>query len=269
MIDASPIPLRDPHFGWAEADNRVRGLKLHVGYDPRAQVTDWIEVTSPKTSDIAAARAMPVVPGKVYVFDKAYLDYNWWHRLHGQGALFVSRLKSNTHRREVVARVPRGAGIVADNDLKIGHAAPRGGAKNALFAVPLREILVERDGKAPLRLITNDLVRPADEIAALYKERWQIELLFKWLKQNLKIRRFIGRSQNAVKIQLYVAFIAFLLLRLFRHMSARGHSLKALLDRVGVALFSRFDISNRAKHPPTQPAKLPPSPQLAFNLTTA
>jgi len=185
LVDASPIPLRDLRFGWAEADNRTRGLKLHVGYDPRADVTDWIEVTSPKVSDLGAARAMSITAGAVYVFDKGYVDYNWWRRLHDAKAVFVSRLKSNSHRREVVARTADGVGILADNDLKIGHAAPRGGARNALFDVPLREVVVARNRKPPLRLITNDLVRPAEAIAALYKERWQIELLFKWIKQNL------------------------------------------------------------------------------------
>jgi putative transposase len=269
LVDASPIPLRDPRFSWAEADNHMPGLKLHIGYDPRAEVTDWIDITSPRVSDLKAARAMPLVSGAVYVFDKGYLDYGWWRRLHDQQALFVSRLKSNSHRRDVVARTPQGEGILEDNDLKIGHAAPRGGARNLLFDVALREIVVERDGKNPLRLITNDLSRPADQIAALYKERWQIELLFKWIKQNLKIKRFIGRSQNAVKIQIYTALIAFLLLRMFRHANARGLSAKAVLSRVSVALFSRFDISNRAKPPPRQPAKLPPSPQLALKLTPA
>jgi len=269
LVDASPIALRDPRFGWAEADRRVRGLKLHIGHDPRADVTDWVDVTSPRISDITAVRAMPITAGALYVFDKGYLDYGWWRQLHDHKALFVSRLKSNSHRRDVIARTPRGEGILEDNDLKIGHAAPRGGARNAMFDVPLREIVVKRDGKAPLRLITNDLSRPADQIAALYKERWQIELFFKWIKQNLRIRRFIGRSENAVKIQIYVALIAFLLLRLFRQATACRHGAKAILSRISVALFLRFDITNRAKPPPRQPAKLPPSPQLKLDLAIA
>ena len=155
-----------------------------------------------------------------------------------------------------------------DNDVRIGHAAPRGGAKNLLFHNALREILVEREGKAPMRLITNDLTRPAAEIAALYKERWQIELLFKWIKQNLKIKRFLGRSENAVKIQIYTALIAFLLLRMLRHTQAASHqnAPKALATRIKIALFSKLDLSGRAKPPPTQPAKLPPNPQMVLTL---
>lgn len=152
--------------------------------------------------------------------------------------------------------------------MKIGHAAPRGGARNLLFDTPLREILVEREGKAPMRLVTNDLTRPATEIAALYKERWQIELLFKWIKQTLKIKRFIGRSENAVKIQIHAAMTAFLLLRMLRQTCAISHSRepKALITRIRVALFSRLALSGRAKPPPIQPAKLPQNLQTALAL---
>jgi putative transposase len=268
LIDASPILLRDPRFSWAEADPHTRGLKLHVGYDPRSDVAGWVEIASPRVSELSVARARPIVPGTIYVYDKGYLDFGWWHAIDVAGATFVTRLKINTKRREVRPRTTRGEGIVEDNDVKIGHAAPRGGARNLLFDTPLREILVEREGKAPMRLITNDLTRPATEIAALYKERWQIELLFKWIKQNLKIKRFLGRSENAVKIQIYVALIAYLLLRMLRQNCALSyrHEPKALITRIKVALFSRLDLSGRAKPPPTQPAKLPPPAQMALTL---
>lgn len=262
LIDATPIPLRDPRFTWAKADSRVRGLKVHVGYDARAEVIEWAEITAPNTTDIAVARARPIEPGRTYVFDKGYLDYNWWRRLHDGQARFVSRLKSNTRRRDVIAQPVHGQGIMADNLLKLGHAAPRGGARNELYGITLREIVVERDGKEPLHLVTNDLDRPASDIAALYKERWQVELLFKWLKQNLKIRRFLGRSENAVKIQIYVAIIAFLLMRLFQNAHGPRHSAKALMTRIAVCLFGRFDITNTSPPPPRHPSTLPPNPQL-------
>lgn len=270
LIDASPIPLRDPRFAWAEADARTRGLKLHMGYDPRAQVPCWAELTSPKIGDLAVAREVPIAPGGTFVFDKGYVDYSWWHRIHEQKAVFVSRIKRNAHRRDVVARAPAGEGILADNEIRLGHAKPRGGAVNPLADTVLREILVARQDKEPLRLVTNDLARPAAEIANLYKERWQIELLFKWIKQNLKIKRFLGRSENAVKSQIYIALIAYLLIRLFRHTHAKGHaaSPKTLLARLKVALFGRFDLTNRVKPPPRDPRQLPPPPQLAFNLST-
>lgn len=268
LVDASPIVLRDPRFRWAEADPHVRGLKLHVGYDPRSNIPGWVEIASPRVSEITLARARPIVPGTVYVYDKGYFDFGWWHAIDAAGALFVTRLKTNTKRRDVRPRPLQGQGILEDNDVKIGHAAPRGGARNLLFDTPLREILIERDGKTPMRIVTNDLTRPATQIAALYKERWQIELLFKWIKQNLKIKRFLGRSENAVKIQIYVALIAYLLLQMLRQScnASKRYKPKALMTRIKVALFSRLNLSERSKPPPTQPAKLPKTSQLHLNL---
>ena len=268
LIDASPIHLDAKRFPWAEADPHTRGLKLHMGYDPRADTATWMALETARMSELKLARQQPIRPGTVYVFDKGYCDFGWWHRIHEAEATFVSRLKRNTHRRDVVPRIAKGAGIIADNELRIGHARPRGGAVNPLFKTPLREILVERQGKEPLRLITNDLSRSAADIAALYKERWQIELLFKWLKQNLKIKRFIGRSENAVKTQIFVALIAFLLLRLLRHSHARAkeHSAKNLIARIKVSLMRPLNLTNRATAPPRPPAYLPTSPQLSLSL---
>lgn len=265
LIDSTPIVLRDTRVDWAEANHRVRGLKLHVCFDPRAGLTDWIDITSPKINDCVAAHAMPIVAGATYVMDKGYLDFGLWSRFCEAGAFFVTRLKKNTKRRNVRARIAEGAGVLEDNELEVGMPKPRGGALNPLVGTLLREVVVERQGKAPLRLVTNDLNRPAAEVADLYKERWQIELLFKWLKQNLKIRRFVGRSEKAVKIQIYCAIIAFLLMRMMRQTSALALRAqpKALATRLKVALCGRFDLTGRAKPPPRQPASLP-SPQFTL-----
>ncbi len=170
-------------------------------------------------------------------------------------------------RRDVVASDgPLEEGILADNRLRIGHKAPRGRARNALYATDLREVRVAREGKTPLVLITNDLTRPASEVAALYKERWQIELLFKWIKQNLKIKRFLGRNENAVKTQIYVALIAFILLRLFRAAINPTANPKALLTRLKTALFAPFSLLNHTKPPPQRPQKHHSSQQLVLAL---
>lgn len=268
LVDASPIPLRDPRFDWAEADARVRGLKLHIGYDPDAQLIEWVEIGSAKISDIRAVHAMPIEAGITYVVDRAYLDFAWWHRIDQAKAWFVTRLKSNTKRRDLCPRPVEGAGILEDNLFKVGHPSPRGGAKNPLAETTLREIVVEREGRKPLRLVTNDLTRPAARIAALYKQRWEIELLFKWIKQNLKIRHFLGRSENAVKIQLYCAIIAFLLLRIMRHSVAPCLRLdmKKLATRLRVALHNRFDLSQRQKPPPRTAPPRQPDPQFQLVL---
>jgi putative transposase len=271
VIDASPIPLRDERYSWAEADNRVRGLKLFVRYDTGAQHPTCFDLTSPKTSDVTLGRAMTVTAGATYVFDKGFTAYSWWHDICEAGAIFVTRLKKNARRREVTPTDQAfEAPILADNTLKLGHRKPRGGADNPLYDTVLREIVVQReDGREPLCLITNDLARPACEIAALYKQRWQIELFFKWIKQNLRIKGFLGRSENAVKIQLYVALIAFLLLKMLKQTQASSHkgSVKDLMARLKVALLDPVDLTGSAKPPPTNPKLRPPTPQLSLNLT--
>src|SRR5205823_14774305 len=139
-----------------------------------------------------------------------------------------------------------GEGILSDRLINIGHRQARGGApRNPLYEVSLREIVVDRpDHDRPLYLLTNDRQRPAVEIAQLYKERWDIELLFKWLKQNLKIRRFWGRSENAVKIQIYVALIAVMLLRILHQTAARAFTAATalLLARLKISLFRPLDL---------------------------
>lgn len=269
LLDASPIPIRDGRFTWAEADSRVRGLKLHMLYDPHDDQPVHFDVTSPKVSDTTHGGTLALQEGVTYVFDKGYTDFGWWQDIHEAKAVFVTRLKKNAHRRDIEDRPAEGDGILADRTLKIGHKKPRGGATNRLWDTELREIVVEREGKEPLYLITNDHTRPASEIAALYKLRWQIELFFKWIKQNLRITSFLGRSENAVRIQIYIALIAFMLLRLFKQSHARGHkaSPKALLARLRVALLDPFDLTQGVRPPPRPPQNRPPNPQFQLLLT--
>jgi hypothetical protein len=268
IIDASGIPLRDQRFAFAEADARLRGLKLHLVFDPRAELPVRFAITSPKVSDITVGRSLAIEAGATYVFDKGYLDYAWWQDIVAAEAFFVTRLKSNVHRREVSERTACGEAILADRSLKIGHKKPRGGANNPLYDTRLREIVVERPDKQPLHLVTNDCQRSAEAIAALYKQRWEIELFFKWVKQNLKIKTFLGRSENAVKIQILVALIAFVLLHLYRTKVARSHSggASTFLARLRIGLFDRLDLTGQVRPPPRQPASLPPSPQLSLQL---
>lgn len=267
LVDATPIPLKDPRFAWAEASARTRGLKLHLVYDPRARRLVWFDLTSAKTDDTVAIRAAPLEPGATYVEDKGYTDFRQWARIIAAGAFFITRRKKNAHRRAVVEEPARGDGILADRRLKIGHRQARGGAeKNPLWDTLLREVVVARPDKEPLVLLTNDLVRPAADIAALYKQRWEIELLFKWLKQNLKIRRFWGRSENAVRLQIYVALIAFLLLRLLHHAAARAFKAPTslLLSQLKLGLFAPLRLNPTAKPPPKPPSQRPQNPQAAF-----
>jgi putative transposase len=270
LLDSTPIMLKGDGFAWAERSARIRGLKLHLLYDPRQNRPVWFQVSSAKLDDVVAGRAAPLEKGATYVFDKGYTDYRWWAQIIRAGGFFVTRRKKNGHARRLGERPTEGVRILADRTVQIGHRRPHGSAApNPLYRTTLREVVVERDGGGePLVLLTNDLERPAAEIAQLYKERWQIELLFKWLKQNLKIRRFLGRSENAVKVQIYVALIAFMLLRLLHHTAARAFQAGTalFLAQIKIALFRPLTLRQTAKPPPRPPALRPPPPQLSLAL---
>jgi putative transposase len=262
LLDSTPIPLKAQAFPWAEANSRTRGLKLHVLHDSRHGHPVWFDVTSAKTDDTVAGRGAPLEAGATYVYDKGYTDFGRWRQIIDAGAFFVTRRKYNTHRRQIGEQPVQGEGILADRRLKIGHRRACGGAPlNPLYDIDLREIEVDRpDHDKPLYLLTNDHQRPAREIASLYKERWDIELLFKWLKQNLKIRSFLGRSENAVRIQIYVALIAFVLLRIFHQTAACSFkdSTTKLLTRLKLGLCGPLDLCTHSTPPPKPPdARLP------------
>jgi DDE family transposase/uncharacterized protein DUF4372 len=264
LLDSTPIPLKGDGFPWAEANARTRGLKLHVLHASRQGYPVWFAVTSAKLDDAVAGRAVPLEAGATYVYDKGYTDFRRWREIIDAGACFVTRRKYNTHRRDIGEQPAAGEGIVADRRLKIGHRQARGRAPlNPLYQTELREIEVARpDHDKPLYLLTNDFARPATELAALYKERWQIELLFKWIKQNLNLRGFLGRSENAVRIQIYIALIAFLLLRILHQTAAFSFrdSTKLLLTRLKLGWFNPLDLSRYATAPPKPPALRPPNP---------
>jgi putative transposase len=270
LLDATPIPLKDQRLAWAEASARTRGLKLHLLYDPRQGRPVWFELTSAKVDDVVAGRRVPLETGATYVFDKGYTDHRWWFAIRAAGAFFVTRRKRNAHCREVGTLIATGDGIQTDRRVKLGYYRPHGGApKNPLFDVVLREVTIVRPDKdEPLYLLTNDFERPAAEIARLYKERWEIELLFKWLKQNLKIRRFLGRSENAVRTQIYVALIAFMLLRILHQTAVRcgKTSTALLLAQIKIGLFRPLDMRKAHKPPPRPPCRRPPYPQLNLAL---
>jgi IS4 transposase len=213
LIDSTGVRLSSLSADWATFSTDVFGAKAHIVYDPNADRPVYFAVTPSNVNDITAAKAMPIEPGATYVYDLGYYDYGWWAGLDDAGCRFVTRLKKNTPFSVVKEnRVPKNSNILRD---RIGHLPARlAGSRNNPLQVPVREITVTTDTGKVLRVVTNDLDAPADEIAALYKQRWQIELFFRWVKQTLRIKHFIGITENAVRIQIAIAMIAFLILRL-------------------------------------------------------
>jgi IS4 transposase len=262
LIDATGLKLSGLS-DWASFSAGVCGAKLHVVYDPDAARPLYAAVTTARINDIVAGKAMPIERGATYVFDLAYYDFAWWADLDAAGCRIVTRLKKNTPLAVVAERpVPAGARVLSD---KIGHLPERvkHGRKNP-FRDPVREVRVNTETGKELRILTNDLDAPADEIADLYKRRWQIELFFRWIKQTLKIRHFLGTSENAVRIQVAVALIAFLLLRLAQATAKTIESPLAFARLVRANLMHRRSLDALLDPPP--PIIQDPR-QLAFTLS--
>lgn len=223
LIDSTSVRLSSLSADWATFSADVFGAKAHIVYDPNADRPVYFAVTSANVNDITAAKAMPIEPGATYVYDLGYYDYSWWAGLDEASCRFVTRLKKNTPFRVIKQnRAPKDSNIVSD---RIGHLPARlaSSRKNPL-QVPVREIIVIIDTGKLLRIVTNDLDAEAEEIADLYKQRWQIELFFRWVKQTLRIRHFIGVSENAVRIQIAIALITFLILRMAQMAQKAVHS---------------------------------------------
>ena len=212
LIDSTSLPLNALSSGWARFSANLCGAKLHVVYDPDADCPVYTAFSAANVNDITAAQAMPIVASATYVFDLGYYDYAWWAKLDEAGCRFVTRLKKNTPLTTTGAKpVAEGGPILSDT---IGTLPNRQAySRRNPFRKPVREVRIQIPSGKILRILTNDLNAPAEEIADLYKRRWAIELFFRWVKQTLKIRHFLGTSENAVRIQIAVALIAFLLLR--------------------------------------------------------
>jgi hypothetical protein len=249
LIDSTSFRLSSLSGDWARFCDGVWGAKLHIVYNPDSERPSHAEVTPPKINDITVAKALPIKPGATYVFDLGYYDYAWWAALDEAGCRLVTRLKSNTRLAVVHENaVTKGSPVLSD---RIGHLPARQArSRKNPFSDPVREVRVRSETGSILRIVTNDLDAPAEEIAELYKQRWQIELFFRWVKHTLKIRRFLGTSENAVRTQIAVALIAFLLLRAAHALQTGVKSLLAFTRLVAQNLMRRRPIDHLLEPPP-------------------
>ena len=254
LIDSTPIPLSKLH-DFARSNGRIHGLKMHVAYDRDADRPYRVDVTLANVNDVTIGKTTPIEAGATYVFDKGYYDFKWWATIHAKGAVFVTRPKTNTGfaviaERGLAATQGDGFSVLEDCEVKLSS---KGDSK---LPMRLRRIRIARDPASQnanpqiIEVITNDMTREAVEIAALYKARWAIELLFRWLKQHLKIRKFLGRSENAIKLQLLAAMIAFVLLRIAAHVHGVAMQALRFAELVGRFLFARRLLALLEEPPP-------------------
>lgn len=253
LLDATHLPLHALAQAWAPGKRgQAAAAKLHVDLDGTAGLPVHFEVTPARINDITVAKTLIARPGETYVFDLGYYDFGWWRELHDAGCRFVTRLKRHTRPSLVAERpVAEGGPIVADRIVRLDGRL-KSNRLNPLAGLELREIEVVIATGTRLRIISNDLAAPAEAIATLYKTRWQIELFFRWVKQNLKMRRFLGTSENAVRTQIAIALIAYLLLRM-------AHAAQTAVP--SILTFTRLVRANLMHRRALQSLNAPPDPR--------
>jgi putative transposase len=253
LIDSTPIPL-GKLCAWAKSNGRIKGMKMHVVYDPGADCPRVLDITNANVNDAQIGRTITIEAGATYVFDKGYCHYGWWRAIAAAGSSFVTRPKANMGLKLVAVRPVAqadGDGFTILQDAEVSFAS-KGDSK---LPVRLRRLSIKRHetGDA-ITLLTNDLERSAIVIAALYKGRWQIELLFRWIKQHLKIRKFLGNNDNAIRLQLFAAMIAYALLRIATRTHHIDIPILRFTDLVAQCLFERRLIAAIEKPPPVNPS---------------
>jgi len=259
-LDASLIDVSMKVFPWADFNSKKSAFKLHLGLDHDGLIPAFARVTQAKVSDMAQARLLDLPSGSVLVFDKGYNGYRWHNSLTEKGIFFVSRIRGNAQYR-VLKRYPvnRGSGITSDQTIEYTGLRKDGDRLKPIRRVGYRD----PDTGKHYVFMTNQFSWSAKTIADIYKQRWQVELFFKWIKQNLKIKAFLGTSENAVMTQIMAALCVYLLLAYLKFQSKISKSLQQILRLLQLNLFSRRSLLALLQ-PPDQPG-LPP-PQLKLSL---
>jgi putative transposase len=238
-LDASTIDLCLSAFPWANFRTTKGAIKLHVGLNHAGYLPEFVTITDGKTSDIEAGRALEFPRGSMVAIDRGYNDYAWYNQLTEKGIFFVTRLKSNAKTR-VVSRRPvlSSKGLSSDQSIEFTGALTAKKCPIQLRRIGYRD---PETGKHYV-FLTNNFKLAARTIADIYKARWQVELFFKWIKQNLKIKSFVGTSKNAVMTQIWIALCVYMLLAFIKFQSKLKKSMQQILRLLQLNLFEKRDL---------------------------
>jgi hypothetical protein len=259
-LDASTIDLCAAMFDWARFRRTKGAVKLHLLLDHDGHLPRYAVITDGKTSDIEVARRLELPPGSIVVFDRGYNDYLWFTELTLFNVGFVTRMKEGSVYDVVESRMPHGKGVLRDDIITVRTTHPEVDDK----PVRLRRIeFVDAEDKKYV-FLTNRLDLAAVTIAEIYRQRWQIELFFKAIKQNLRIKTFVGTSENALHVQIWTALIAMLMLRFLQLSSTWGWSLSNLVAMIRLNLFTYRHLHSWLNDPFTPPDVGPPDLQLSL-----
>ena len=263
-LDSTTISLCLELFPWAKFRRAKGGVKAHVLLDHDDYLPRYVLITAAQRSDVKMADAFPLNAGSIVVMDRGYNDYALFGRWTAQEIYFVTRLKDNAVY-EVVANcaVPKNRNIRADQVIRLSGEKAQKDCPCLLRRVAVWDASKERE----IVLLTNLLEFGATTIAAIYKDRWEIELFFKALKQNLKVKTFVGTTENALRIQIWTALLAILLLKWLHHLSKARWSLSNLACMLRLNLFTYRDLTAWLDNPFGTPPIFPVSQQLALGLT--
>ena len=262
-LDSTTISLCLELFPWASFRRAKGGVKAHVLLDHDDYMPSYVLITEARRSDVKLADSFPLNPGSIVAMDRGYNDYSLFARWTERKIFFVTRLKDNA-AYEVLgeAPVPANRNIRADQLIQF-----TGGKAQTDCPFPLRRVVVwDAVNEREIVLLTNLVDFGSTTIAAIYKDRWEIELFFKALKQNLKLKSFVGTSENALRIQIWTALIALLLLKWMHHLSKAKWSLSNLASMLRMNLFTYRDLTAWLDNPFGTPPLLPDPQQLNLGL---
>ena len=244
-LDSTTIDLCLSLFAWAPFRTTKAAIKLHTLIDLRGSIPSFIHISNGKMADVRVLDLLTeqglLEAGAYYVMDRAYVDFARLHQLHTARAYFVTRAKQNlqceTIRRKPVNTI---TGLRSDHQIRLTNAVSRERYPDVLRRV----IYFDEDTGKTLEFLTNNLTLPSLTICALYKQRWQIELFFKWIKQHLRIRSFFGTTENAVKTQIWVAISTYVLIAILKQKLHLDHSLHEILRVMSLNMFETTPIYN-------------------------
>ncbi len=245
-FDATTIDLCLSVYPWAPFRKAKAAIKLHTLLDLRGSIPSFIHITSGKTHEVNTLDELLIEPGAFYLLDRGYLDFKRLHSIHETGAFFVTRAKSNTQfKRRYSHPVQRAtSNVVCDQTgvLTIYYSSKD-------YPTTLRRVVVKDDTGKRLIFLTNNFVLKPELIADLYRQRWQVELFFKWIKQHLRIKTFFGTSENAVKTQIWIAVATYVLIAIFKKRAQLPQSLYEILQILSLTMFETTPI-NQLLTPP-------------------
>ena len=234
--DASTVDLCLSIYPWAKFKQTKGAVKLHVGIDHDGHLPSFVCITDGKTSDIEVARSLQLPGGSIVAADRGYVDWSWFHRLNEQGIFLVTRMKKGMKYVVRERRAVKGKhGVTSDQEIELTSREGRKKYPHRLRRVGFRD---KETGKHYVYM-TNNFALSAKTIAEIYKSRWQIELFFKWIKQHLKVKSFVGTSRNAVMTQLWIAMCVYLLLSYIKFVNRLSWSLNEILRVLQLNLFDR------------------------------